>query len=158
MSSQDTASGGFTGVTSSAHGEITDAMLDALRGTKGWVRLIGILAFIAAAFTVVAAIAMTVGTGMMGSRRGVPPAGVMALVGVIYLLGGVIYTFLGLYLVKYSGAIGRLMREGRVEAMEAALQYQRKFWRLAGIMSLVMLALVVLGIVAAISIPLFFSR
>jgi len=42
--------------------------------------------------------------------------------------------------------------------MEAALQHQQKFWRLTGILMLVGMALAVLGIVAAIVIPIMASR
>ena len=157
MTSPYTSTVANAGSTPSANGAITDAMLDALRATKGWVRLIGILLFIAAAFTVLGAIGMTVGVGMMGPQRGMPPSGVFALFGVVYLAIAVIYIYLGLYLVKYSAAVGRLMGAGQVDAMEAALQYQRKFWRLAGIMALIMMVLAVFGIVAAIVIPFFVS-
>ena len=37
--------------------------------------------------------------------------------------------------------------------MEAALHQQRKFWRLAGVLALIMIVVMVLGIIAAIAIP-----
>lgn len=137
----------------SASGAITGAMLDALRATKGWVKLVGIMMFIGATFTVFGALAMTLGAGMGGSAKGVPFAG-FALIALIYLVMAVIYVFLGLHLVKYAGAINRLLRDGHTQSMEEALQHQQKFWRLAGIMALVVIGFGVLGIVAAIAIPM----
>ena len=139
--------------TPSGSGAITSNMLDALRRTKGWVRLVGILLFIGATFTVFAALAMTLGAGMGGSARGAPFA-MLAGMALFYLLIAVIYVFLGLHLVKYAGAINRLLGDGQAESMEEALQHQQKFWRLAGIMALVVIGFGVLGIVAAIVIPM----
>lgn len=136
---------------------ITEEMISALRGTKGWVLLIGILMFLGAALTAFGGIAALFGSAMMGAAgvKGGMPAGVMIGMGAVYILLAVIYVFLGLYLVGYSSAIGRLTGSGQAGDMEAALQQQRKFWRLAGVMVLIMMVFMVLGIVAAIAIPAF---
>ncbi len=133
-------------------GGITNAMLEALRKTKGWVMLVGIMLFLAAAFTVFAALAMVFAGDMLGGAKGVPK-GMAAGVGVFYLVFAIVYGALGFYLVKYSSAISRLIGDGSSESMEVALQYQQKFWRLAGFLMLLFLIFAVLGIVAAIAIP-----
>ena len=142
----------------SSGGAVSANVLEALRGTKGWVKLVGVLLFIGAAFTVIAAVGMTVGMGMMGSQKGAMPFGVAVLIGLVYVALAAIYIFLGLYLVKCAGAIGRLLTDVQVTTLGEALQYQRKFWRLAGILVLISLVLAVLGIVAAIAIPFFAGR
>ena len=136
-------------------GSITEEMISALRGTKGWVLLIGVLMFLAAALTSLGGIIAMFGSAMMGAAgaKGGAPAGMFVGMGAVYLLMAVIYVFLGLYLVKYSSAIGRLIASGQAADMEAALQQQRKFWRLAGVLALIMIVFMVLGIVAAIAIP-----
>jgi hypothetical protein len=58
----------------------------------------------------------------------------------------VVYGALGFYLVKYSGAISRLIGDASSASMEIALQYQQKFWRLAGVMVLLFLLMFVIGI------------
>ncbi len=131
---------------------ITSAMLEALRKTKGWVLLVGITLFLAAAFTVFAALAMMF-AGNMLSANNTMPKGVGVAMGVFYLVFAVVYGALGFYLVKYSGAISRLIGDGSSESMEIALQYQQKFWRLAGFLMMLFLIFAVLGIVAAIAIP-----
>lgn len=134
-------------------GAITEEMINALRGTKGWVLLIGILMFLGAALTSLGGIVAMFGSAMMGASVGGAPAGMFIGMGVVYILMAVIYVFLGLYLVKYSSAISRLINSGQAVDLEAALQQQRKFWRLAGVLALIMIVFMVLGIIAAIAIP-----
>ena len=50
------------------------------------------------------------------------------------------------------------MIDDQVNTLEAALQAQQKFWRLAGILVVVMLVVSVLGILVAIAIPMMMSR
>ena len=133
-------------------GGITNAMLEALRKTKGWVMLVGIMLFVAAAFTVLVAVVMVFAGDMLGGAKGVPKA-MTAGISAFYLVFAIVYGMLGLYLVKYSSAISRLMGDGSSESMEIALQSQQKFWRLAGFLMLLFLIFAVLGIAAAIAIP-----
>jgi hypothetical protein len=135
-------------------GSITEEMIDALRGTKGWVLLIGILMFLGAALTSLGGIAVMFGSAFMGaSAKGGLSGGFFIGMGAVYIVMAVIYVFLGLYLVKYSSAIGRLISSGQAGDMEAALQQQHKFWRLAGVLALIAIVFMVLGIIAAIAIP-----
>ncbi len=136
---------------------ITVAMIEALRGTKRWVKLVGILMFIGAAFTVVGALMAMAGAGM-GVQKGAMPFGVLAFMALLYVGMALVYVYLGLHLIRYAGAIGRLVADGLGESMEAALWHQQKFWRLTGILMLVGMALAVLGIIAAIVIPIMASR
>jgi Na+/melibiose symporter-like transporter len=131
---------------------ITSAMLEALRKTKGWVMLVGIMLFLAAAFTILAALVMIFAGNMLGASNTMPKGATVAM-GAFYLVFAVVYGALGFYLVKYSGAISRLIGDASSESMEVALQYQQKFWRLAGFLMLLFLIFAVLGIVAAIAIP-----
>lgn len=137
-------------------GGITNAMLEALRKTKGWVLLVGIMLFVAAAFTVLAAVVMVFAGDMFGGAKGVPK-GMAIGVGAFYLVIAIVYGVLGLHLVKYSGAISRLIGNASSESMEIALQHQQKFWRLAGFLTMLFLIFAVLGIVAAIAIPALMS-
>jgi Family of unknown function (DUF5362) len=136
-------------------GSITEEMISALRGTKGWVLLIGILMFIAAIFMGLGGVFMMFGSAMMGAAgmKDGAPAGMFIGIGAVYLLMTVIYVFMGIYLVKYSSAISRLIASGQSADMEAALEQQRKFWRLAGVLALIAIVFMVVGMLAAIAIP-----
>jgi uncharacterized membrane protein YhaH (DUF805 family) len=133
---------------------ITDEMVGALRGTKGWVRLIGIMMFIGAAFMVIGALGMIFGGRMMGGGAPGMPGGALFGVGIMYLLMALLYIFPATYLVKYASAINRLIDDGSAESMESALEQQRKFWRFVGVLTLVMVVVMVVGIAAAIAIPM----
>ena len=137
-------------------GGITSAMLEALRKTKGWVLLVGVMLFLAAAFTVLMAVVMVFAGDMFGGAKGVPK-GMGIGIGALYLVFAFVYGMLGLYLVKYSNAISRLIGDGSSESMEVALQSQQKFWRLAGFLMLLFLIFAMLGMVAAIAIPAFMA-
>ena len=135
---------------------ITGEMIESLRGTKGWVLLFGILSFIGAGFMVLAGVGMMFGSAFMGSAggaAGAPPATMIAGMGVGYIVLAVIYIFPGLLLIRYSSAIGRLLSSGQAQDMEDALNQQRKFWKLMGVFFIVMLVLMVVGVIAAISLP-----
>ncbi|MBI3898715.1 MAG: hypothetical protein HY308_10525 [Gammaproteobacteria bacterium] len=138
-----------------AGSSITGPMIEALRGTKTWVSLIGILLLISAGFLVLGGIGMVLGSAVIGASggQGAPPAVVFVGIGSMYVVFAAFYIFLGMYLVKYSSAISRLVSSGQAGDMEDALNYQRKFWKLAGVSALVMLVVMVLGIIAAIAVP-----
>jgi Na+/melibiose symporter-like transporter len=131
---------------------ITNAMLEALRKTKGWVMLVGIMLFVAAAFTILAALVMVFASSRLGANTGMS-SGVTIGMGIGYLIFALVYGALGFYLVKYSSAISQLNRDGSSESMEIALQHQQKFWRLAGVLMLLFLLFFVFAIGAAIVIP-----
>lgn len=139
-------------VSRSNGGGVTTEMLDALRGTKPWVLLIGIVLFVSAAFMALGTFGM-IAAGSVGAKQAGAPAGMFAGMGAMYAVGVVIYIVMGVYLVKYSSAIGRLMQSSSTSDMEDALVSQRKFWKFAGILTLVMIVVAVLGMVAAMVIP-----
>lgn len=137
---------------------ITGEMIEALRGTKGWVLLFGVLSFIGAGFMVLGGVGMILGSAFMGATgapRGGPPPAAMATIGAVYLVLAAVYIFPGWLLIKYSSAIGRLVRSGQARDMEDALHQQRRFWRFLGVFMVVMVGLGIAGVIAAIAIPAF---
>jgi hypothetical protein len=147
-------SGTFGAVNAPSAGAVSPGAVQSLEGTQGWVRLVGILLFIGAAFAGLAAVLMFFG-GAMGSHFwGRAGGGAIAALGVPYILMAVLYGFMGNFLVNYASAIARLVKSGLNTDLERALEAQRKFWKLAGILVLVMLAVMILGILAAIAIPM----
>lgn len=138
-------------------GAITEGMVEALRGTKGWVLLIAILMYIGAAFMVLGGFGMMVGGAVAGAATPGMPQGVFTAMGAVYLLMALLYLFPATYLVKYSSAIGRLISDGRASDMEAALQQQRKFWKFMGVLALIFVVLMILGMVTAIALPMWIA-
>jgi len=135
-------------------GGITQTVFEAMRGTKPWVLMIGIVLMIGAVFLIFGAIGVLF-SATIGKVAAGPQAGVLLGIGAGYALMSVIYITLAVYLMKYSTAIGRLLQHAKVSDLEAALHSQRKFWKLAGILTALMIGLFVLGMLAAIMIPMF---
>jgi hypothetical protein len=132
---------------------ITTLMIEAMRRTKPWVLLIGIVLIITAAFMILGTLGVFAASTISLGAEG-PEAGAMLGVGVMYAIMSAIYLMLGIYLLKFSSAIGRLVESASVIDMEETLDSQRKFWKLAGILTAVMLVVMIIGFVAAIAIPM----
>jgi len=92
---------------------ITTIMIDAMRGTKPWVLLIGIVLIISAVLMIFATIGIIVASFIGIDALG-PEAGVLVGVAVLYGLMSLIYIMMGIYLFKYSSAIGRLLQSTRL--------------------------------------------
>lgn len=142
---------------SAAGGGITLAIVDALRKTKGWVLLIGILLFIGAGFMLLGALGMLAASFMGGAASATMPKAIMIGGAAMYVVMGGLYGVLGLYLVKYSSAIGRFVVAKETAELEVALQSQQKFWLIAGIVAIVMIGMMILVMVAAIAMPMLMS-
>lgn len=143
--------GGVTGVVGEDFGAgqpaevATTNIVAAMAGTRPWVRLISILMFIVAVLMVL----ITAASLLAGGISGAP----VALIAPIQIANVVLYLFPAYFLYKYSGAIGVFLRDGGTGELEAALGYQKSFWKFIGILTLVTLVISVIGIVAAIAIP-----
>ena len=96
-------------------------------------------------------------TGGFGAVSELGPAGGVVF-GAFYLLVGVLYFFPSLYLLRYGGAIKRMGGRANTAAIEDALQQQLTFWRFIGILMAGVLilyaAIIFIGIVAGIVVPL----
>ncbi len=145
----------LTRVSSGSEG-VSELTMEALRGTKKWVRLVGGILLFLAAVTALGGLAMMFGSFFAGrgSGRTAESIGVFIGAGTLYLLFAGMYFALGIYLVKYASAISRLLEDGQVSSLENALQHQQKFWRMAGGIAVVMLIMMVIGFAAAIIIPM----
>lgn len=125
--------------------DVPQGAVEALRGTRPWVRLFSILGFLSAALMVMlgAAVALGGGASIFGGFGGEAPAagGAMIGMGLAYLLIGLLYFLPCLYLFRYASRITRITEGGGAAALVEALDQQRRFWRLIGIYAVVMLAL-----------------
>ena len=138
-------------------GNITDAMMESLRGTKPWTMLIAVVLFITAGFLLLGTFGVVIGGMVMSTMGGEAAPNSMPLVflgiGIVYLMLTVIYFMLGLYLVKFSTAIGRLLTSGQPAEMASALEQQRKFWKVAGIMTIVGIVLMIVWFIVLLLMP-----
>jgi competence protein ComGC len=132
---------------------LTWGMIEALRGTKPWVRFLSILGFIVAGFMVVMALGMG-GFGLYTTSRSGAEGLILVGLAFFYLLMGILYIFPSRFLFRYASAIDEALHvKAKSGAVERALRHQRSFWKFAGIMALVTLLLYVPGVIAAIAVP-----
>lgn len=131
---------------------VSGAMIDAMSGTKPWVLLVAIVMIIVAVFMGFATIGM-VGASLSGMSAYGPSAGVMLIAVFFYLTGTIVTILLAVFLLKYNGAIGRLLYSSSTKDLEDALYAQRAYWKTVGIITIVWLVLMVLGVIFSIMAP-----
>jgi glycerol-3-phosphate acyltransferase PlsY len=131
--------------------DVPQGAVEALRGTRPWVRLFSILGFFSAALMVAIGAVVILGGGasMFGGfgGDGAAAVGMMIALGAFYVLIGLLYFLPCLYLFRYASRITRITEGGGAAALVDALDQQRRFWRLVGIYTVAMLALYAVGLV-----------
>lgn len=130
---------------------VSTGVVHQLKRTKPWVRFFGVMMWIAAAFMLLAALAMilggaTMGTVMQKTNPGMP-AGIMAGMGALYIFIAVLYIYPAIKIWKYGTCIGKLVQSGSNADLVEALNQQRGFWKFVGIMMIIVLIMYLIGIV-----------
>ncbi len=126
-------------------GPIPPMVVQLLKQTRPWVRLFGILGFIAIALMVLGALGLIVMSA--SSRVGALPT---IAAGAMYLVMAGLYLPPVLSLNRYASSISALERSGSHRDLEAALAAQKGFWKYIGILTLIGFALGVLGVILAV--------
>ena len=116
-------------------------VIEALRGTKGWVRFMAVLGFIACAFMLIGVFGIFVG----GSMGRVPAFG--AGVALVYLIMVGVYFALAFKLNQYASRIGAFLLNPNGALLASALDAQRSFWKYVGIMTIIILCFYIFAIV-----------
>lgn len=142
---QETYSGGSVSMRAVAH----------LARTRPWVQFISILLFLGAGLMLLYGVGMFIGGGVLmaapnKSAAAALPFGVFVVMAVIYLVTGVTMLLTAIRLWQYGSAIGSLLTTASTPALEAALDRQRAFWKLSGIVCIIMIAMSILGVIAAV--------
>lgn len=140
----------FSGSSAMGGGEVTDGVLDQLRRTRGWVKFLGILAFIGAGLILLIGLVMISGGGALASMAEdsstAYSVGYMAGMGLYYIVLAFFYIYPGVKLWKYGKRIDQLMQDRASLTLEAALNEQRSLWKYIGVLSIIGLSLAVLGV------------
>jgi hypothetical protein len=110
---------------------VSPRTMELLRQTRPWVLFLGIIGFVITGFILIAGIAIVSMSAMGSPGRG---AAEPMLIGGMYILVGIAYFCLSLYLCRFASRIGKLQTSGSVDDLESALMAQKSFWRLSGIM------------------------
>jgi hypothetical protein len=129
---------------------VTQGIVFQLAKTKGWTRLIGVLAIIGAVAIIIMAIAGGALLDSMLHRMNLPfPTGAAKVIvlGIGLVIGGIAFTY-GFLLNSFSSATTRLMATSSERDLEEALDRQRAFWLFWGILSIVQLLLGIIGLLS----------
>lgn len=126
-----------------------------------WANFLGILGFIITGFTVLSALYWLVMGGTiatMASQQaggGSPLAGtIMSIMGsvggVVTLLYAAVIFFISFYLVRFAGSSKKAVLYGSVTDLTKGIQGLRSFFKLWGIISIIVIAVSILGFIALI--------
>lgn len=137
-------------------GDVTPHMLASLKATKPWVRVYSLFGFLAA-FLVAGFPVMVLIKGVELAPDYELPTEVLIEVGAS-MISALFLLASSALLWRYGSAIRELLDGGGEIELEDALSRQKSYWRLMGFMSSIILILMIIGLVAAIGIPLLVAR
>lgn len=136
MSDNPFAVGGYAGVGDSGSDPnqhpLMRELITLLSQTRPWVRLIGVLVLIGAAFMLLGGVAM-----FLQPANG-------PFLGGLYILMSVFYIYPGLCLNRYASAIKEAETSADMQHVVQAILQQKKFWRFCGIMTAIVLVIYLL--------------
>jgi hypothetical protein len=133
-----------------AQGILTAEMIRSLKDASPWIRFIGILGYIGAGFLIAAGIVMAVALTVTGNTRSTGAVGfASSFMGFIYVVMGVLAFFPARFTHKFGGKIRNYLLSGAEKDLEEALKNNKSLWKFIGIMTIVYMALIPVGIIAA---------
>ena len=154
----------FAGSSAVSTEGITDGVLQQLKGTKGWVKLMAVMLFLGAGLMFLLGLVMASSGAfssaiLSASAGGADLSGLGGafgiVIGLIYAAIGLVYLYPGMKLWKYGNRITQLLQDRAATTLEAALNEQRCFWKYIGIMTLIMLSIYALIFIGAIIVGIF---
>lgn len=120
---------------------LSETSNDYLKKTAPWMKFVSIVGFIMCGIMVVAAFVMmlTLGNAFSGSNAGVG-------VGILYLIGAVIFFFINRFLFLYADGINKVYKLNEHNALEIAFKMQKNYWKFVGIILIIYLSLIPLAL------------
>lgn len=131
--------------------KVTEQMINHMRSTKLWTKFLSIMGFIMAGFMVIMGVFIIFAGNLFA--KGANP-NLTIFMGIFYVLCSIFYIIPSLYLFKFASALNRFLSDRKDAEMEAAISYQKSFWKFCGILCLIGMIIAIVGIVAAIAIPM----
>ena len=131
---------------------LTPRAYEMLRQTRPWVSFIGWVLFLLGVLAIAGAVIASV---VVATQQ----QAVMALPFIIYVVVGLLYLFPGIYLRRYAARIRDVMNLRASEHLEAALEAQKSFWRLVGVLFALVIGLyvlIILFVFVGLAAPTFF--
>ncbi len=144
----------------SLRGQISIGILEQLRRSRPWIRLISVAGIISSLFTLVPGVVMVfgmaIGMGEMAAAFGAGfPSSLMLGMGLMYIFMGILTLIAFIKLFGYASSITRAVNAADAAEVETALGKLTSFWKYAGILLLITIVLSLLLMAFTISIPFF---
>ncbi|MBL6447951.1 hypothetical protein JMN32_16665 [Fulvivirga sp. 29W222] len=127
---------------------ITQEIAGYLNETGKWGRFIAILGFIGTGFIILAGLFSGTMLSTMGSQADMPFPGFV--IGLIYVVMGLLYFFPLYYLYNFSTNIRNAIRSGNNHELSVAFKNLKSHYKFIGILIVVMIGIYVLAIIGAI--------
>lgn len=133
---------------------ISEKAIQSLRETRPWISFMGIVGFIMSGFILLASFLFLFAASNMPAytRGGEAPFGFAF---VLYLIIAVVSFFPALYLYNYGQNLKNYLAAGTPEALDEAMEMQKRYFKFIGILSIIYLAF--LAIVLLIALIGFFA-
>lgn len=122
--------------------EVPGTIVESMRGSRGWIMFIAILTVIGAGFLVLGGLGVMVAADKMG---------LPSFFGVVYVFMAAVYVLPAVFMLRFAGAIKQLTETRSMDSLDQACARSRDFWRLIGIMTLVVMGLYFVGIFAVVA-------
>lgn len=148
----------------SLRGQISVGVLEQLRRSKSWVRLISVVGIIFSALSLIPGVGMILAStsdnaqmamAMTGSAM---PSGVFIGLGIFYLVVSVLALTAFIKLFSYASAINKAVNAADAAEVESALKKLAGFWKYAGILTLLWIIIMVFFFVAMVGMATMFSQ
>jgi hypothetical protein len=135
----------------SSRDTLTATMIEHLKGASPWLRFIGVLGYIGAAFLILMGVAfIVVEAGNLYLLEAVFGNLVDTFVGVLYMAMGVVAFFPARFTYKFGIKIRDYLLGGGAGDLETAFRYNQALWKFSGVLTIVWLSLAILGIVGGV--------
>ena len=121
-----------------------------LKESKGWAMFLAILGFIGAGFMIIAAVIMFGAGSLIGRQLGLPGG----ILGLVYLIFGVVMVFPPVFLFRFAQKAGTACANNDSAALKESLKNLRSNLKLKGILYIVLIAVYIIIIIAAIGVGL----
>lgn len=130
--------------------EINDRTRDILGRTVKWSKFIAVFCFVYCGLFIISGVTMCIVGAFIGDSLadldGLTPSTIM-IMGVLYTAMSVVYFFPALYLYNFSEKLPRALAENDIEAVNAALEYHRRYYKFTGIFIIAAIAVSILAVI-----------
>jgi hypothetical protein len=137
-----------------SQGFFTAPMIDHLKAASPWMKFMGIISFIGAGFLILAGIIIVLRIPFLFQGidllRIAFAGSVTSILGIIYIVMGIIWIFPAKYLYTFASKIKLFIKTKDEHNMEIALSSNKSYWKFYGMLVIISLAFIPLMFVVSI--------